>query len=154
MKKFDYIQGETIRWDVTNISATAVSLQLGNKAYPFIQNGDKWELSLDSTALSGRVRFAIFATLKNGDKDLIDSGYFTIRAMVSKYRAVVEAIDKALQGVAANGKYSVSVGEISMTDKTFDEMLKGRSYYLALAEEDEVGESDVGRVSTIQTRFG
>jgi hypothetical protein len=152
--KSDYIQGETIKWDVMNISATAISLQLGDKAYAFKKEGDAWQLSLDSSKLSGRLRFAIFATLTNGDKDLIDSGFLTVRPLVSKYRAVVEAIDTALQGVATNGKYSVSVGELSMTDKTFDEMLKAKAYYSTLADEEETGESTTGKVATIQTRFG
>jgi hypothetical protein len=152
--KSDYIQGETIKWDVTNISATAISLQLGDKAYPFERDGDAWQLSLDSAKLSGRIRFAIFATLTNGDKNLIDSGFITVRPLVSKYRSVVEAIDTALQGVATNGKYSVSVGELSMTDKTFDEMIKAKAYYSALADEEETGESTTGKVATIQTRFG
>ena len=40
---------------------------------------------------------------------------------------------------AANGKYSITVGEISLQDKTFDEMMKWRGYFESLAAADESG---------------
>ena len=46
-----------------------------------------------------------------------------------------------MQKVGANGKYSIQVGEISLTDKTFDEMMKWRGYYEQLADAQEAGDA-------------
>lgn len=148
--KGTYLRGETIPWTVADRGdASVCTLQVGEASYPMVKDGEGvWSVGLDTSKLSGLVRYAVWA-----DGALVETGEFSVRVLHSQYRAVVEAIDKALQGVATNGKYSVSVGEIALTDKTFDEMLKALGYYKGLVEMEETGHTEEGRVSVIQTRF-
>lgn len=148
-----YIQGETIKFAVSDGGYTAASVQIGaaSAVAMSLANG-VWTASIPSGDLSGLVRYAIFATI-DGAKRAVETGAFRVTPLRSRYWDVVEAIDAALQGVAANGKYSVTVGEISLTDKTFDEMIKFEEYYRGLAEQDETGTTSIGRVATIQARF-
>lgn len=150
--KETYIKGETIAFSVKDEGYTSVCVCYGDTASGMVLANGEWRAVAPTDKLSGRVRYAYLAT-KGGETVNVGRGYLSVVALRSKYRDVVEAIDLALQGVATNGKYSVSVGEISLTDKTFDEMVKALSYYKGLAEEDEEGETSIGRVGTIQTRF-
>ena len=129
-----YIQGETITYTLADASYTAATLHLGATKYALVLSDAVWSATIDSTALSGRYRFAAIA-----DGSVRESGVLTVSPLVSKYRAVTEAIDTALQGVATNGKYSMSIGEIALQDKTFDEMVKAKSYYSRMAEAEETG---------------
>lgn len=148
-----YIQGESIALTVPDGGYTSVSLRVGGgEPVAMTLAGGAWTATVSSAALSGLVRYAIFATADGATK-AVESGVFRVTPLHSKYWDVVEAIDSALQAVAANGKYSISVGEISLTDKTFDEMIKFAEYYRGLAEQDETGETSIGRVGTIQARF-
>jgi len=148
-----YIQGETIKFAVSDGGYTAASVQIGAASAVAMTLADGvWSASVSSADMAGVVRYAVFATV-DGEKKAVETGAFTVRPLRSKYWAVVEAIDAALQGVAANGKYSITVGEISLQDKTFDEMIKFEEYYRGLAEQDETGMTSIGRVSTIQARF-
>ena len=72
----------------------------------------RWTATVDTKTLSGAFRFAIFA-----DDALVEEGSFSVRVLVSKYRATVAAIDAAIQKAAANGLSSVSVGEINITNR-------------------------------------
>lgn len=148
-----YIQGETIAIAVPDGGYESAVLQIGAGAPVAMSLADgAWSASISSAGLSGIVRLAVFATV-GGAKVAVESGAFSVRPLVSKYAAVVEAIDSALQSIATNGKYSVSVGDISITDKTFDEMVKFRAYYQGLAQDEETGEATTGRVGIIQARF-
>ena len=129
-----YIAGETISYSIPDAGYLSAELKIGANTYALAKSGSAWTATIDTSALSGQYRFAAFA-----DGRVRESGKFYVKTLVSKFRAVVEAIDAALQGVAANGKYSVAVGEISMQDKTFDEMVKARNYYERLADADENG---------------
>jgi len=129
-----YIQGETITYSLDDASYTSAVLHVGSKHYALTKSGSIWSCSIDSSAMSGAYRYAAIA-----DGKVRDKGTITVAPLVSKYRAVIEAIDAALQGVAMNGKYTVNVGEISLTDKTFDEMVKAKNYYQRLADADENG---------------
>ena len=129
-----YIAGETISYSLEDADYSTAELKVGANAYALTKSGSAWTATIDTSAMSGQYRFAAIA-----DGRVRDCGKFYVKALVSKYRAVVGAIDAALQGVAANGKYSITVGEISMQDKTFDEMVKARNYYERLANADEEG---------------
>jgi len=129
-----YIQGESISYALDDANYTAATLHVGANQYALTKSGSIWSCSIDSSAMSGQYRYAAIA-----DGKVRDKGTITVSPLVSKYRAVIEAIDAALQGVATNGKYSVNVGEISLTDKTFDEMVKAKNYYQRLADADENG---------------
>lgn len=148
-----YIQGESIKFAVPDGGYTSAALRVGGgEAVAMTLADGVWSASVPSGDLSGLVRYAVFATI-DGALKAVESGAFLVTPLRSKYWDVVEAIDAALQGVAANGKYSITVGEISLTDKTFDEMIKFEEYYRGLAEQDETGTTSIGRVGTIQARF-
>lgn len=150
--KDTYIKGETIEFSVADDGYDAVCVSFGDTASTMVLSDGAWSFNADSSKLTGRVRYAYLAT-RGGVTKSVGGGFIRVHALRSKYRDVVDAIEVALQEVATNGKYSISVGEISLTDKTFDEMVKALDYYRGLAEEDEEGYSSVGRVTTIQTRF-
>ena len=134
-----YIQGETATVEVVDGGYSAVTLRYGAAAASMTLADGVWTATLATSALSGRYNWAIFA-----DGKAIGSGSFYVRPLVSKWRPVVDAIDTALQKLAANGKYSVTVGDISLQDKTYDEMMKFRAHYAALAEGDEDGTGAAG----------
>lgn len=150
-----YIQGESITVSVPDAGYSAVVVRVGAGVSSDAALADgKWSATISSGSLSGLVRYAVLATTADGRVAAVDSGSFFVCVMVSKYREVVEAIETAIQKNATNGKYSITVGEISLTDKTFDEMVSFAEYYKGLAENDETGETTTGRVTTIQSRFG
>ena len=105
--------------------------------------------------LSDRVRMSVevFAILIERIQRFIGNAVFIKPLGTATPVCVQDDGIAALQGVAANGKYSITVGEISLTDKTFDEMIKFEEYYRGLAEQDETGTTSIGRVGTIQARF-
>ena len=129
-----YFQGETITYALKDDGYASAVLKIGTTEVALAKSDSGWTATVDTKAMSGLYRYAVFA-----DGRVRESGNIYVKPLVSRFRAVIEAIDAALQGVATNGKYSVSVGEISLQDKTFDEMVKARSYYERLANADENG---------------
>lgn len=135
-----YLQGETATFTVADNDYTAVTLQVGGTdaamtAQMTLSEGE-WTETYDTKGLAGAFRFAIFA-----DGKLIEEGAFSVRVLVSKYRKIVAAIDEAIQKAAMSGLSSVSVGELNITNRPFDEMQKIRASYLNLAVAEEHGES-------------
>lgn len=152
MDETRYVQGETIAINVADGGYDSVSVNIGGKASALTLTDGRWTANIATTALSGSLRYAILATT-NGATKCIESGNIIVAVMRSPYRDVVDAINTAIQSVAVNGKYSVTVGEISLTDKTFDEMVKFAAYYKGLAEDAESGNSSTGRVGSILMEF-
>lgn len=139
-RKQVYLQGETVTFAVADSGYSAAQLQVGGEATTLsvlmtLADG-RWTATVDTKTLSGAFRFAIFA-----DDALVEEGAFSVRVLVSKYRAIVAAIDAAIQKAAANGLSSVSVGEINITNRPFDEMQKIRASYLNMAVAEESGVS-------------
>lgn len=133
------IQGERIPFGVADAAYSAVSLRLGTRTLAMALDDGTWSATVDTASLSGRYRWAVFA-----DGRAVAAGVLAVRPLVSKYAAYVEAIDEAMRKAATNGKYSVTVGELSLTDKTFDEMSKWRAHFAALASAEENGEDTAG----------
>ena len=138
-----YLQGEQAIFTVADSGYSAAQLQVGGAdttlSMVMTLADGRWTATVDTKTLSGAFRFAIFA-----DDALVEEGAFSVRVLVSKYRAIVAAIDAAIQKAAANGLSSVSVGEINVTNRPFDEMQKIRASYLnmAVAEENGVSAND------------
>ena len=135
-----YLQGEKATFTVVDAGYSAVQLQIGgtdvtSSALMTLADG-KWSATIDTKTLVGAFRFAIFA-----DDALVEEGAFSVRVLVSKYRAIVAAIDAAIQKAAATGLSSVSVGELNISNRSFDEMQKIRASYLNMAVAEESGES-------------
>lgn len=139
-RKQVYLQGETVAFEVADTGYTNVTLQIGgtdNIISPLMTKSDgKWTASVPTEGLTGAFRFAIFA-----DGKLLEEGAFSVRVLVSKYRKIVEAIDAAIQKAATTGLSSVSVGELNISNRPFDEMQKIRAAYLNMAVAEERGES-------------
>ena len=131
-----FVQGETATFTVADDGYTAVRLAYGTATADMTKSGGAWSASISTATLSGRVNYAVFA-----DGAAVSTGSFVVKMLVSPYRAAVEAIDAAMRKVGANGKYSIQVGEISLQDKTFDEMMKWRGYYEQLADAQEAGDA-------------
>ena len=135
-----YLSGETATFTVADNGYTSVRLEVGGtdvamSAQMSLDNG-KWTDTFETKDLVGAFRFAIFA-----DGNLIEDGEFSVRVLVSKYRKIVKAIDEAIQKAATSGLSSVSVGELNLTNRSFDEMQKIRASYLNMAVAEESGES-------------
>ena len=135
-----YLQGETATFTVVDNGYADVTLSIGgvnvaSTATMTLADG-KWTHTIDTRDLAGAFRFAVFA-----DGRLVDEGAFSVRVLVSKYRKVVTAIDEAMQKAGANNALSVTVGEVSLSNKSFEEMQKWRAYYQNLAVAEESGQS-------------
>ena len=133
-EKTTYVQGETATFTVADENYTSVTLRCGELSAPMSLADGIWTARISTAQLHGRCNFALIA-----DGVSVGDGSIYVRPLVSKWRKVVDAIDAAMQKNAANGKYTVSIDGISLTDKTFDEMVKFREYYNGLAEGDEDG---------------
>lgn len=101
---------------------------------------------------SGETKWIAYATTPDGS-EAIANGAIYIRPLVSKYRAVVAAIENALQNWANNPNRSISVGELQITYKDRADLLDILAYYQRKAEADENGVQPAGSVQLIKTRF-
>lgn len=141
--KIAYLQGEKATFTVADAGYSAAQLQIGGAAAtmstPMTLADGKWTATVDTQDLAGAFRFAVFA-----DGELIEEGAFSVRVLVSKYRAIVAKIDAAIQKAAATGLSSVTVGELNISNRSFDEMQKIRASYLNMAVAEESGESADG----------
>ena len=144
-----YLQGETANIKIADKGYTAVSIQIGGTDAASVSAmtlaDGYWTDSLDTTDLSGGFRYAILA-----DGKLVEEGEFAVRVLVSKYRKVVQAIDAAMKKAGMSGVSSVSVGEINLTNKSFDEMQRWRDYYQSMAIAEERGEMPSDSASPIR----
>ena len=139
-RKQVYLQGETATFAVADAGYSAVRLEIAGldavmTAQMTLAEG-RWTETYDTKGVAGPFRFAIFA-----DDKLVEEGTFSVRVLVSKYRAIVKQIDEAIQKAATTGLSSVSVGELNISNRPFDEMQKIRASYLNLAVAEERGES-------------
>ena len=72
---------------------------------------------------------------------------------MSKYRAVVAAIETALQNWGNNPNQSISVGEISISYKSYDDLLAILAYWRNRVKADEEGTQPAGGVQFMKVRF-
>ena len=153
--------GETLTGTWTApAGATAVVVKLAdgakNAEVAATANGDgTWTAKADAATLagfSGATRWIVYATTPDGVEQ-IAFGAVYIRPLVSKYRAVVAAIENALQNWANNPNRSISVGELQITYKDRADLLDILAYYQRKAAADENGVQPAGGVQLIKTRF-
>lgn len=153
--------GETLTgtWTAPD-GTTAVTVKLSdgakNAEVAATANGDgTWTAKADAATLagfSGATRWIVYATTPDSVEQ-IAFGAIYIRPLVSKYRAVVAAIENALQNWANNPNRSISVGELQITYKDRADLLDILAYYQRKAEADEDGRTPTGGVQLIKTRF-
>ena len=156
-----FFDGETLTGTWTApAGATAVVVKLAdgakNAEVAATANGDgTWTAKADAATLagfSGATRWIVYATTPDGVEQ-IAFGAVYIRPLVSKYRAVVAAIENALQNWANNPNRSISVGELQITYKDRADLLDILAYYQRKAAADENGTTPTGGVQLIKTRF-
>ena len=146
-RKQVYLQGETVTFTVADSGYSAAQLQVGGAATTLsvlmtLADG-RWTATVDTKTLSGAFRFAIFA-----DDALVEEGAFSVRVLVSKYRAIVEKIDETIREIAISGTATASLsaggGSQSYTHADIEDLQKTRASYLnmAVAEENGVSAND------------
>jgi hypothetical protein len=139
-------------------TAVAVKLADGVKSATVnaLQGADgTWTATATAETLSGfsgATRWIAYATTPGGT-EAIGSGAIYIRPLVSKYRAVVAAIENALQNWANNPNRSITVGELQITYKDRAELLDILAYYQRKAAADENGTQPAGGVQFLKARF-
>ena len=142
-----YLQGEQAIFTVADSGYSAAQLKIGGtsdamSATMTLADG-KWTATVDTKTLSGAFRFAIFA-----DDALVEEGAFSVRVLVSKYRAIVEKIDETIREIAISGTATASLsaggGSQSYTHADIEDLQKTRASYLnmAVAEENGVSAND------------
>ena len=154
--------GETLTGTFTAPDgATAVTLKLsdGVKAAEVsaIHNDDgTWTATATPATLagfSGATRWIAYAETPDGSEAIAD-GEIYIRALVSKYRAVVAAVENALQNYGNNPNKSISVGELQITYKDYADLLAILDYWRRRAADDEKGlQPKTGGPKFLKVRF-
>ena len=141
-------------------SATAVSIKLADgmktATVNATANGDgTWTATATAETLSGfsgATRWLALATTPDGVEE-IGNGSIYIRPLVSTYRAIVAAVENALQNYANNPNKSITVGELSITYKDRADLLDILAYWRRRAEADENGTPPAGGVQFLKVRF-
>ena len=154
--------GETLTGTFTApVGTTAVSVKLADgvktASVEATKNDDgTWTATatVDKLAgFSGATRWIAYATTPDGT-EAIANGEIYLRALVSKYRAVVAAVETALQNYGNNPNKSIQVGELSITYKDYDDLLAILSYWRKRADADENGTPPhTGGVQFLKVRF-
>ena len=140
--------GETLTgtWTAPD-GATAVVVKLAdgakNAEVAATANGDgTWTATATAETLagfSGATRWIVYATTASGT-EVIASGAVYVRPLVSRYRAVVAAVETALQNYGNNPNKTITVGELSITYKDYADLLSILAYWRRRVEEDETGQ--------------
>jgi len=152
--KAQYFAGETARVAVEAADAASVSVVYGNSKIELSNADGVWTGSIPTTALVGRVNYTVFATNAEGDSEAVAHGSFVVRcAGRSPLRDVVDKIDEAVRTWGTNPNRSISVGEISISYKSLDELLAVRAQYVARAEEQESGAALTGGLRVVEVCF-
>lgn len=116
------------------------------------KDGDSWKLEHAPTVVAGEVRW--FVQVYNGQRmGVAKSGTIYIRPIVSKYRAVVAAIENALTNWANNPNKRIQCGELSIEYKDRADLLDILAYYRNKAKADENGTAPNGGVKRIKMEF-
>lgn len=104
----------------------------------------------------GVVRFVAYLTKTDTQVvSVIDSGEISVEASpmaTSTYAAALVAIEAAILSYASNANRSISVGEIRIDYKDFNELMMLRDYYKREIAK-ETGNGYGGGIITLQTRF-
>ena len=90
--------------------------------------------------LSGSTRWLVLATTPDGTEAVADGEIF-IRAVVSKHRQVVAAIEETLQNYGKSPNKTISVGEVSIVYKDYNDLLAILDFWRKRVAADERGRS-------------
>ena len=149
-----YYAGETAKIAVTADGATAVRVVCGSATHALANADGVWRGSIDTAKLVGTCPYTVLATDAGDETEAVAHGAFTVRcAGRSALREVIAAIDEAVRTWGTNPNRSISVGEISITYKSLDELLAVRAQYVKRAEEEENGRSLTGGLRVVEVCF-
>ena len=81
------------------------------------------------------------------------SGTIYLRPTVSKYRAIVAAIENALQNWGSNPNKRIQCGELTVEYKDREELVGLLSYWRGRAEDDENGNAPSSGPRIVKVRF-
>lgn len=154
--------GETLTGTFTappETTALVVKLADGSKTAEVAATktaGGTWTATATAAVLAGfagATRWIALASTPDG-AEAVAEGEIYIRPIVSKHRAVVAAIEAAVENYGKNANRSISVGEVSITYKTYDELLALLNYWRGRAAADERGvKPRAGGIRLIRTEF-
>lgn len=119
----------------------ATEKKTGTKAAVRVEGTDNWVASLgvsDLKGITGDMCWRAIASSADG-ADVVANGRIYIRPLVSEYRKVIAAIDEALKSWDTNPNHTVSVGEITITAKTRQDLVTARAFWEGKANADEAG---------------
>lgn len=151
-----YYAGETAKVAVAAAGAASVRAVVGASSFALAESGGTWSASVPTNSLVGRVAWTVFVTDADGCVSVPDGGsgsFLVLCAGRSPKRDVVDAIDKAIETWGTNPNRSLSVGEISISYKSLDELLSIRAQYVRRAEAEERGVADSGGVRAVEVCF-
>lgn len=154
--------GETLTGTFTappETTALVVKLADGSKTAEVAATktaGGTWTATATAAVLAGfagATRWIALASTPDG-AEAVAEGEIYIRPIVSKHRAVVAAIENALQNYGTNQNKSISVGEVSITYKDYNDLLASLDFWRRRAEADERGmKTPPGGIQRIKMRF-
>lgn len=157
-------EGESLAADFRADGATGLTVNLANgttaKNFTATRAGDLWHIAASPTdlkGLTGRVRWVAFASKGEGsaaETNVIANGEIYIRPLVSQFREVIAAIDEAIKSWDTNPNHTVTVGEITITAKTRDDLIKARAFWQGRADADEAGTKVTSGPRRVLTCFG
>lgn len=155
--KARYYAGETAKVAVEAEDAATVKVVCGSSEVVLSGDGaGLWSGTVPTAGKVGRQVWTVFVTRADGSVEVPDGGhgfFFVVCAGMSAKWAVVDAIDKAIRTWGTNPNRSISVGEISVTYKSLDELLSIRAQYVQQAEAEEQGRASSGGVRAVEVRF-
>ena len=136
--------------------ATAVKVLLADdtktESVEATKDGDRWNFAHTPTELSGNVRWFL-QVYKQERMSVAASGTIYLRPTVSKYRAIVAAIENALQNWGNNPNRRIQCGELTVEYKDREELVGLLSYWRGRAEDDENGNAPSSGPRIVKVRF-
>lgn len=154
--KARYYAGESAKIAVEATDATAVKVVCGSSSYSLSEDDGVWSASIPTDSLVGRMVWTVFVTLSDGSVEVPDGGRgasLVLCAGRSPKWEVVEKIDEAIRSWGTSPNRSISIGEISITYKSLDELLAIRAQYVQQAEAEESGAASSGGVRMVEVCF-
>jgi len=157
------VAGESIVESITGVTVTGYSLVYQFSATPPISvsctGTTDWTLTVTPaqtlTMKPSIIRFAALHTNNSTNQTTcVDSGMFVVAASplaTSQYSAALVAVDAAILDYAGNANKSLTLGPMSITYRSLDELLNLRAFYKNEIAKDQSGRG--GGPFAIFTRF-
>jgi len=161
LSKTEIYAGESVGVTASVPEGTAsASLRFtGGQTFPLDVSGTSATGTISpavTLALPRNCRYYLYVTDGAGFVSCTFSGTMTVAKLTSDYRAALAAVDAAIAAYGSNPNKSITVGEISISYRSLDDLLALRSHYAGLVAADEAadGETPVsGKFTTVLSSF-